>query len=125
MVGFPPNLTFHFLNFDVSSHEVFEYVYLHFYDHLCAATSIFLHGGSIPDDHPAVEVLRDLETTAYHVDENVTGYIIMRRIIQAILKWADMLNCRLKVGTPYVSYCSFAFLTRLPRVWLFLFPILI
>ena len=122
MVGFPPNLTFHFLNFDVSSHEVFEYVYLHFYDHLCAATRVFIHGKNIPDDHPAVEILRDLETTAYHVDENVSGYIIMRRIIQAILKWADMLNYRLKVGTPYVS---FAFLTRLPRVWLFLFLILI
>jgi hypothetical protein len=97
VVGFPPILGFHFFNYDVSSPEVFEYVYLHFYDHLCAATSGFLHVRNIPDDHPAVEILHDLETTAYHVDESLSGYIIMRRIIQAILKWADMLNCRLKV----------------------------
>jgi hypothetical protein len=71
------------------------------YDHLCAATTDFLYAQNISDDHPAVEILRDLEITAYYVDENSSGYNLARRIIQVILRWADMLNCRLKVDMPY------------------------
>jgi hypothetical protein len=67
---------------------------------------------NISDDHPAVEFLNDLETTAYYVDENSSGYILVRRIIHPILRWANLLNCRLKVRC---SLCNF-FLTQLPRV---------
>ena len=83
-------------------------MYCHFYDHLCAATTVFLYAQNISDDHPAVGILRDLETTAYYVDEDMSGHILMRRIIQAILKWADMLNCCLKVGVPYVLWFNFS-----------------
>jgi len=55
---------------------------------------------NIPDDHPAVEFLVDLETTAYYVDKNSSGYIrrLARCIIEAILRWAYMLDlhCRMK-----------------------------
>jgi hypothetical protein len=80
-----------------------DYADLHFYNHLCAATTVFLYGQNISDDHPAVEILHDLETSAYHVDKNSSGYILRlaRCIIKVILRWANMLNCRLKVATPY------------------------
>ena len=50
-----------------------------------------------------MEILHDLETTAYDVEENSPGYILRlaRCIIQAILRWADMLY-RHKVGGPNV-----------------------
>ena len=65
---------------------------------------IFFSGQDISDNHPAVEILHDLETISYYVDKNSSDYVLRlaRYIIQAILRWADMLNCRLKVGTPYV-----------------------
>ena len=69
-------------------------------DHLYAATTVFLHAQNISDDHPAVEILHDLETIACY---NLLGRLA-RCIIQAILRWADMLNCRLKVGAPYVLW---------------------
>ena len=81
---------------------------------------IFLYAQNIPDDHPAIEVLHDLETTAYYIDGDLPGYNLA--IVQVILRWANMLNSRLKVVRP--MYCGFTFLTRLPRVWLFLFPTL-
>ena len=101
---FSPNLNSHFLKFWRSSHHLSDYVYSHFYDHLCAATTVFLSARNITDDHPAVEILHDLENTAYLVDENLSEYysILTRYIIQAILRWLSMLNCRLKVGAPYV-----------------------
>ena len=77
-------------------------MYSHFYDHLCAATTVFLYGQNISDDYPTVEILHDLETTAYYVDENSSSHILARHIIQAILRWANMLNCDPKVGAPYV-----------------------
>ena len=93
-----------------SSHELSDYVYSHFYDHLSAATTVFLYEQNISDDHPAVEILHDLETTAYFVDENWSVYILRlaRLIIQAILRWADMLNYRLKVGALYVLWFHFS-----------------
>ena len=92
------------------SHELSDYVSFYFYDHLCAATAVFLYAQKIPDDHPAVEIIHDLETTAYSVDENWSVYILRlaRRIIQTILRWANMLNCRLKVGPPYVLWFHFS-----------------
>jgi hypothetical protein len=59
------------------------------------------------DNHPAVEFLHDLETTAYYVDENSSGYIIRlaRTIVKAILEWADSL---LLVGAPYVLWFQFS-----------------
>ena len=58
----------------------------------------FLYAQNI-DDHPAVEILHDLETITYYVDENMSYWMaqVARDIIHAILRWADMLNCRLKV----------------------------
>jgi hypothetical protein len=82
---------------------------------------VFLHAQNISDDHPAVEFLHELESTAYFVDKNLSGYILARCIIQAILGWANMLNC-LNVGALYVLLF---FLTQLSRVWLSLFPTLV
>ena len=75
---------------------------------LCAATSVSLSARNISDDHPAVQILHDLETTTYYVDENWSGNNMARCIIQAILKWTNMLYCCLKVTVPYV-YCGFTF----------------
>ena len=63
-----------------------------------------------------MEILRDLETTAYYLDENFSGDILARHTIHAILRWANMLNRSRKVGAPYVLW--FIFLTQSPRVWL-------
>ena len=46
---------------------------------------------------------------------------VARHIINAILRWANMLDCRLKVRP---IYFGFTFLTEIPRVWLSLFPTL-
>ena len=90
---------------------------------------VFLYAQNISDDHPAVQFLHDLETTAYCVDKNSSGYILRlaQCIIQAILRWANKLdlNCRLKVGAPYVLWFQLSVSERLPRVWLSLFPALI
>ena len=93
-----------------SSYELSDHVFNHFYDHLCAATTDILYEQNISDDHPAVEILRDLETTAYHVDKILSEYILRlaRWIIQVILRWANMLYCRLKVGAPYVLWFHFS-----------------
>jgi hypothetical protein len=58
----------------------------------------FFHAQNISIEQPAI--LHDLETTAYYVDKHSSGYILARRIIFTILKWANMLpvNCHLKVG---------------------------
>jgi len=84
--------------FDIQSHDLSDYVNFHFYGHLCAATTIFLYARNISDDHPAVEILHDLETTAYYVDKNSSDFVLMlaRCIIRAILRWTNMLNCCLK-----------------------------
>jgi hypothetical protein len=91
-----------FKKFCHSSHELSDYVNLHFYNHLCAATAVFPSAQNISDVHPAAKFLHDLETTAYYVDDNLSGYILKlaRCIIQAILRWANMLiqNCRLNVS---------------------------
>jgi hypothetical protein len=86
-----------------------HYVDRHLYDHLCAATTGFLrvHARNISDDHPAVEILHDLETTAYYVDESKSGRLA-RSIVHVILRWTDMLNCRLTVGGPYVLWFHFS-----------------
>ena len=76
---------------------------------------ILLRAQNISDNHPAVELLHDLETTAYYVDKNLSGYsnrMLVRFIIQAssILKWTNtMLNYRLKVPqwVPYVLWFHF------------------
>ena len=56
--------------------------------------------------NPSVVFLRDPETTVYYVDE---GYILGRRIIQLILRWANILNFRLNVSTPYLLPVWFRF----------------
>ena len=92
-----------------SSRDLSVYASLHFYDHLCAATTVFLDAQNISDDHPAVEIFHDLETKVYYFDENLSGHImeLARHIMHAILRWTDMLNCHMKVGEPvlwiYVS----------------------
>ena len=81
---------------------------------------VFLNAQNIYDDHPALEILHVLETATYYVDENFSDHILSRCVIQVILRWADMLNCRLKVG---VALCTlFYFLKQLPRGSLSLFP---
>ena len=61
----------------------------------------------ISDDHPAVEFLHVLETTAYYADKN-SDYTLRRYIIQAILSWANILKNRLKVGASYVLWFHFS-----------------
>ena len=92
-----------------SSNDLSDYVNFHFYNHLCAATTVFLSAQNISDDHPAVEILHGLETTTYCLNENSSGYVLRlaRCIIQAILGWANMLNGRLKVA-PYVLSFHFS-----------------
>ena len=53
-------------------------------------------------DYSALEILHDLETTAYYVDKNSADYIctLARCIIKAVLRWIDMLNLCLEVGVP-------------------------
>ena len=60
----------------------------------------FFNAQNISNNHPVEEFLHDLETTAYYVDENSSGYI--RVLIQVILSWANRLYGHLKVGAPYV-----------------------
>ena len=99
------------------------------YYHLRAATRDFLNAQNISDDHPAVEFLRDLEATAYYLDKKLLGQklSLARPTFLAILKWADILHCLLKVGAPGPLLSIFTFLTQPPRlpVWLSLFPVLI
>ena len=89
-----------------SSRDLVDYyIDLHFYGHLCAATTVFLDAQDISDEHPAIEILHDLETLTYSVDKDSPFFIFMQAqhiIIHVILRWADMLNCHLKVGVPYV-----------------------
>ena len=54
-------------------------------NHLCEATTVFLHSKNISDDHPALEMLHDLETTTYY---NLPVKL-EQCITQAILRWAD------------------------------------
>ena len=84
-----------------------------------------LCGQNISDDHPAEQILHDLESTAYYVGENSLSYIrkLARGIIHVILRWAEMHCCRLKVGAPYVL--CFHLSDKLPRVRLPMFPTLI
>ena len=72
-----------------------------------------VHARNISDDHPAVAILRDLETAVYYVDDSSSGSLA-RCIIQVILRWVDMLNSHLKVVRP--MYCGFTFLTQRLRV---------
>ena len=60
----------------------------------------YLNVQNISDDHPSVEILHHLENWAYSVGENMSVYIVRlaRCIIQTILRWANKLNGRLKVG---------------------------
>ena len=73
---------------------------------------VFFHSQNISADHPAVEILHDLETTSYCVDKKSSGYILrlVRCVIQTILKWANMLRSRLEmpVGSA-VAQCVFFF----------------
>ena len=96
----------HYSQFSRSSHDLSDYVNIYFYNHLCAATTVFLSAQNISDDHPAVEILRDLETTAYCVNENSSSYVLWLAgcIMQVTLRWANMLNCRLKVAAPYILW---------------------
>jgi len=101
---------------DLQSDELSEYVNRHLDGHLRAATTVFLYARNISDHHPAVEILRDLEscveTTAYYVDKNSSGYILALCIIQVILKWGNMLICHLKVGAGYCALCTVVSLFR-------------
>ena len=99
------------LNFCHSSDELSDYVSPHFYNHLCAATTVFLSAQNISDDHPAIKFLHDLETTPYYVDESLSDYNLKlaRCIIQAILKWANS-HLRTVGGaySPYVLWFHFS-----------------
>lgn len=88
------------------SYDLPLYARSNLYDHLCAATPILLCGRSIPGDHPTTEILNDLESASYNVNANWSRshYNLARWIIRAVLRWADMLNSRLKVNTPYILW---------------------
>ena len=68
---------------------------------------VFLYERIISDDHPALKILHDLETTAYYVGSSSSSSWLSRFIIQSILRWADTLtpswDCHLKVVRPI--YC--------------------
>ena len=88
---FPHNLSFLFLKCDASSHKLSPYVLEYFYDHLCKATTDFLYEQNISDEHPALELLHYMETTAYN---NLSGFILGQHLMYSILRWENMLNCR-------------------------------
>ena len=90
-----------------SSHDVSEYITNHFYDHLCKATTGFLDGQNASDDHPALELLHYLETTAY---KNLSRSKLGQHVIYSILRWENMLNCRpsLEVDAPYLLWFHFS-----------------
>ena len=66
---------------------------------------VFLYPQYISDDHPAVEILHVMETTAYYADKN-SGYALRQYIIRDILRWANTI-C-LKVGALYVLWFHFS-----------------
>ena len=70
----------------------------------------FLHVQNISDDHPAVQVLHELEAKAYYVDINLSHHTLalVLRTFQDILRWANMLNRRLKVGALYLLWFHFS-----------------
>ena len=97
----PPNLSFLFPKFWRSSRDLSGYISNHFYDHLCKATTDFLYKQDISDEHPALEFLRYLETTAY---DTLSGFILGRNVMYCILRWENMLNCHpsLEVDASYL-----------------------
>ena len=74
---------------------------------LCEATTVFLNAQNISGDHPALEILHDLETITYYIDESLSDRL-SRHIVQDILRWANMQNCSVKVGAPYILWCHFS-----------------
>lgn len=93
-----------------SSLDLAEYVRSNLYQHLCAATEIFLSGQNIPGDHPAVSILDDLDrTTYYHLDANQSHCIsyLAQYTIRSVVRWADMLNGHLKVGALCILWFHF------------------
>jgi hypothetical protein len=82
---------------------------------LYAVTTDFLNAQNISDDHPAVAFLRDLEATAlaYYPDENLLRQKIHLAILifHAVLRSANNLKYRLKVGAPYVLWFNFSVTT--------------
>ena len=109
VVGFQPHLS-SFSQFWRSGSDLVNYVDRHFCGHLYATTTVFLHAQNISEDHPALEILHDLETTSFSVDKNLSFSTLemAQRIIHVILRWTDMLNCRLKVGVAYVLWFPFS-----------------
>ena len=75
------------------------------------------------DDHPVLEIFRGVENSTNYVDKNMLDNILLRCIIQVILRWANMLNCRLRVWASYAPL--FYFSDSLPRFRSLLLPTLI
>ena len=42
-----------------------------------------------PDDHPALKIIRDLETRAYYVDKSLSSQMSGLYIRSSILRWAE------------------------------------
>ena len=63
---------------------------------MCSHHSFSLCTEYLRSTHPTVEILHGSETTEYsiwhHVDENLSGDILARHTIQAILKGANILK---------------------------------
>ena len=76
------------------------------------ATDIFLSSQNIPGDHPAVEILNDLDRIAYsRLNANHSHSIpcLVPYTLRPILRWATMLNNRLKVDVLYMFKFLFFF----------------
>jgi hypothetical protein len=69
------------------------YFRINFDVHLCEAITGAV-AQNFSNDHPAVEILHDLETVTYYVDENLSGDsdILVHHIIHSILEWENMLR---------------------------------
>jgi hypothetical protein len=57
-----------------SMESICSYVYSP--SHFSEATTVFFYQQNISDNHPAVEILRNLENTAHYVDKNLSGYVL-------------------------------------------------
>ena len=65
----------------------------------------FLYPQYISNDHPAMDFLHNLETKSYYVDKDSLGVTLGGCIMKAILRWANMLKCHMKVCSS--MYCGF------------------
>ncbi|KAF8816488.1 hypothetical protein BYT27DRAFT_7182040 [Phlegmacium glaucopus] len=86
-----------------SSDELLEYARSNLYQHLCDATKDLL-SGNIPSDHPAVQLLNNLDTTTYcYAHQSHFKSSLAACTIRSILRWADWFDQDVEPETVFIS----------------------